>query len=321
MTTKIVVYNPIAADEESIAMIQDVAPQARVVNATKEDVAAELADAEVFYGYHEPAVFREAEQLRWIQTSSAGMDAILDEALVARGLLITNASGVYAPQVAASAWALTLAIARGLPVCFRNQMEHRWEWGPVYALDGATAGIVGLGGIGRRYAKIAAAFGMRVLAVDAHEPPKPDEVEEVWPMDRLEELLAAADVLTISCPATRETQDLINRSGLAKMKPTAILVNIARGGIVNEDALREALEEGRLAGAGLDVTKTEPLPSDSPLWDTPNLIITPHCAGLSPLRERKMTEFFCANLRRYLAGEPLVNVVDQNKGYPVPQSA
>ena len=281
-------------------------------------MAAELADAEVFYGFHEPAVFRTAERLRWIQTSSAGMDAILDEALVARELLITNASGVYAPQVAASAWALTLAIARGLPTFFRQQMEHVWEWGPIYALDGATAGIVGLGGIGRRYARIAAAFGMRVLAVDAHQPPKPDEVDEVWPMDRLEELLTAADVLMISCPSTRETHHLINRSGLAKMKPTGIVVNIARGGIVDEDALREALNEGRLAGAGLDVTETEPLPPDSPLWDTPNLIITPHCAGLSPQRDRNMTEFFCDNLRRYLAGQPLMNVVDQKRGYPVP---
>jgi len=321
MATKIVVYNPIGSDEESIAMIRSAVPQVTLVNPPKESVAAELADAEVFFGFHEPEVFRAAERLRWIQTSSAGMDAILDQALIGRELLITNASGVYAPQVAAAAWAMTLAIARGLPTFFRQQQEHRWEWGPLYALDGATAGVVGLGGIGRRYAKIAAALGMRVLAVDAHEPPKPDEVDEIWKMDRLEELMATVDVLLISCPYTADTHNLISRSRLAKMKPTGILVNIARGGIVDEAALRDALIEGRLAGAGLDVTETEPLPSDSPLWDTPNLIITPHCAGLSPQRDRKMTEFFCDNLRRYLAGEPLLNVVDQKRGYPIPQSS
>ena len=159
---------------------------------------------------------------------------------------------------------------------------------------------------------------MRVLAVDLHQPPKPATVESLWKLDRLDELLELADVVLISCPYTSETHDLIDAAALARMKPTAILVNIARGGIVNEEALATALHAGRLAGAGLDVCETEPLPADSPLWDVPNLIITPHCAGRSSGRMRRLTECFCENLRRYLAGEPLSNVVDQQKGYPVP---
>ena len=320
MPIKIVAHNPFGNDEESLNAIRETAPQATVVYATAENLAAELADAEVFFGYHKPDIFRQAKQLRWIQTSSAGLDAILSDELVASDVLITNASGVYAPQVAAQAWALTLAIARGLPTYFRQQQEHHWEWGPLYALDGNTAGIVGLGGIGRRYAKTASALGMRVLAVDAHHPPQPEEVEAIWGMDRLDDLLAESDVVMISCPYTADTHHLINADRLAKMKPTAILVNIARGGIVDESALVDVLKAGHLAGAGLDVTETEPLPKDSPLWDTPNLIITPHCAGLSPQRNQRMTEFFCANLRRYLAGEPLANLVDKAKGYPVPAS-
>ncbi len=318
MTTKIVIYDPLGLGDDLVAAIQETAPEARVVVSPKDRVAAELSDAEIFFGFHTPEVFRHAEHLRWIQTTSAGMERLLEAELVERGLIITNACGVHGPAVSEMAWALTLAVARGLPTFFRQQQQHHWEHGPLYDLDGHTAGIIGLGGIGRRYAKVAAAFGMRVLAVDLHRPPKPDEVEDVWTLDRLDELLQSVDVLLISCPYSSETRGLINRERLARMKPTAILVNIARGGIVDEQALAEALRAGRLAGAGIDVCETEPLPAESPLWDVPNLVITPHCAGLSSHRARRLTEFFCENLRRYLAGEPLSNVIDQQKGYPVP---
>ena len=158
---------------------------------------------------------------------------------------------------------------------------------------------------------------MKVVAVDAHPVSKPDFVDSLWTMDRLDELVEVADVVLTSCPYTEETHHLINADRIARMKPTAILVNIARGGIVDEDALTVALLEGRIAGAGLDVCETEPLPADSPLWEVPNLVITPHCGGMGPARMGRLTRFFCDNLRRYLAGEPLQNVVDQEKGYPV----
>ncbi|MBP63249.1 MAG: phosphoglycerate dehydrogenase [Planctomycetaceae bacterium] len=320
MSIKIVIYGQIGGEEETIRAIQSVAPDATVVKATQETLAADLADAEIFYGFHTPEVFRDAKRLRWIQAQAAGLDRMLEAELVERGLIITNASGVHAPQVAEAAWALTLAISRGMPTYFRQQQEHVWKWTTLQDLDGATAGIIGLGGIGRRYARIAAAVGMRVIAVDLHATTKPEEVESLWPMERIESMLAASDVVLVSCPYTPETRRLINSERLWQMKSSAILVNISRGGIVDEQALCEVLQNGHLRGAGLDVTETEPLPADSPLWDTPRLVITPHCAGISPGRNRRLTEFFCENLRRYLAGESLANVIDQKRGYPVPSA-
>lgn len=319
MATKIVIFDPLGLDDASIDAIRKSAPKAQVVMPEKGQLADELLDAEIFYGFHTPEVFRGATQLRWIQSTAAGLEQVLEPELVARNLKITNASGVHAGPVAEMAWALTLAVARGLPTYFRQQQDHQWERSTYYDLEDATAGIIGLGGIGRRYARTAAAFGMRVLAVDRHEPVKPEDVESLWGLDRLDEMLAQSDFVLVSCPYSSETHHLINHERLGRMKPTAILVNIARGGIVDEEALAAALREGRLAGAGLDVCETEPLPADSPLWDTPNLVITPHCAGLSAHRRRRLTEFFCENLRRYFSDEPLANLVDQAKGYPVPQ--
>lgn len=315
---KIVLFDQFPIGPEMLALIQAAAPAARLVVATKEQLPAELADAEIFYGYHSPEVFVHARQLRWIQTSAAGLDKVLVPELINRDLIITNASGIHAAAVAECAWALTLAISRCLHTFVRQQDKHLWKWGTLFDMFGATAGIVGLGGIGRQFARVARAFDMRVIAVDPHVRVRPDTVAELGPMDRLDELLRQSDVVLISCPYTAETRYLINRARLALMKRSAILVNIARGGIIDESALMDALNSGQIAGAGLDVTETEPLPADSPLWDAPNLIISPHCGGVSGHRMRKLIEFFCGNLRRYVAGQPLRNIVDQRKGYPVP---
>lgn len=320
--TKIVAFDAeTGLGQETVLTIRRAVPEAEVVAPLEDELADALADAEIFYGFHSPDIFDGAHKLRWIQSTAAGMDWMVGSPLMESDMTITNASGVHAPQVAETAWALTLAISRRLPTYFSQQQDHRWQLATHGALDGATAGIVGLGGIGRRYAGVAAALGMRVLAVDAHPTSQPESVQAVWQLDRLDELLGLADVLLISCPATAETQNLIDARRLALMKPTAILVNIARGGIVNEDALADALRDGRLTGAGLDVCQTEPLPPESPLWEVPNLIITPHSAGFSPQRNRRLDEFFCENLSRYLAGQPLRNVVDRQKGYPVPEES
>jgi D-3-phosphoglycerate dehydrogenase len=297
--------------------IRELVPGGTVVAPPEERLAAELSDAEIFYGWYSPEIFRAARKLRWIQFTGAGLDGMLPDELVARGLLITNASGAHAPQVAEMAWALTLAIARGLPTYLRHQREHRWEWAERFDLDGATAGIVGMGGVGRRYARTALAFGMRVVAVDIEPVAEPEGVEGVWGLERLDDLIEVADVLLIACPYTSATRRLIGEPRFARMKRNAILVNVSRGGIVDEGALADALRGGCLAGAGIDVCETEPLPAESPLWDVPNLIITPHCAGLSAQRGKRLADLFCENLRRYRAGEALLNVVDQRKGYPI----
>jgi D-3-phosphoglycerate dehydrogenase len=315
---KIVLHDQFPIGEELLTLVRSAAPRATTVVADKQQLAEALADAEVFYGFHTPEVFTHAPRLTWIQTSAAGLDRLLVPELVNRGLIITNASGVHASAVAECAWALTLALSRCLHTYMLQQQQHVWKWGPLIDRFGGTVGIIGLGGIGRQYARVARAFDMRVIAVDPHARDAPDTVNCLWPMNRLDDLLRESDVILVSCPYTAETRYLINRERLALVKPTAILINIARGGIIDEVALEEALRSGKLAGAGLDVTETEPLPPSSPLWDTPNLIISPHCGGISSHRVRKLIEFFCENLRRYVAGQPLVNLVDQKKGYPVP---
>ena len=317
---KIVISDPLGIEDAHMSLILEAAEDDTVVVPSEDDLAGEMSDAEVFFGYHSPEIFMSAPNLKWIQTTSAGLDAVLTPDVVERRLLVTNASGLHAAPVVETAWALTLAVSRCLKTFQRQQNEHVWEAFVPFDLNGRTAGIVGLGGIGRRYAGIAAAFGMRVIAVDLHSPPKPDQVESLWGLDRLNDLVAEADVLLIACPATAETQDLIGPEQIALLKPSAILVNIARGGIVDEPALIECLTEGRIAGAGLDVTRIEPLPADDPLWDTPRLVLTPHIAGWSTDRSRSVAEFFCENLRRYKSGESLKNLVDQTRGYPVPGS-
>ena len=316
---KIVISDMLGFEEEHDNWILEAAGDDTVVcPQSDEELVAELADAEVFFGYHSPEVFAAAKNLKWMQTTSAGLDMMLTPEVRAMGLQVTNASGLHAAPVVETAWALTLAVSRYLKHFGECQQKHVWDQFTPYDLNGRTAGVVGLGGIGRRYARIAAAFGMRVIAVDKHAPEKPDEVDELWPLDRLNDLCGEADVVMIACPATSETQGLIGAEQLARMKPTGIIVNITRGGIIDEPALIECLNEGRIAGAGLDVTKIEPLPEDDPLWDTPRLVITPHIAGWSNDRSRSVVQFFCENLRRYKAGEPLQNLVDQQQGYPVP---
>jgi D-3-phosphoglycerate dehydrogenase len=318
---KIVLYDQLGFGREQLDMVCETAAAAQVVLSDKDRLPQDLAEAEIFFGYHSPEVFAGAPRLRWIQATAAGLDRLLTPELVVRDVIVTNASAVHGPAVAEMAWALTLSLARGLPTFFRQQQQHVWKWGPLADLASATAGIVGLGGIGRQYARVAGAFDMRVVAVDPHVTAKPDGIAELWPMDGLPELLRQSDFVLISCPYTDQTHNLIDRRALALMKPTAFLINIARGGIVDEAALTDALRGGRLAGAGLDVCETEPLPADSPLWDCPNLVLTPHCAGLSSHRMRRLTELFCDNLKRYLAGQPLRNLVDKTRGYPVPSGA
>ena len=316
---KIVISDMLGFEEEHDAWIYEAAGDDTVVFPEgDEELLAELPDAEVFFGYHSPEVFSVATNLKWMQTTSAGLDMMLTPEVRAMGLQVTNASGLHAAPVVETAWALTLAVSRYLKHFGQCQRDHVWDQFTPYDLNYRTAGVIGLGGIGRRYAKIAAAFGMRVIAVDKHVSEKPEEVEELWPLERLNDLCAEADVVMIACPATSETQGLIGAEQLALMKPTGIIINIARGGIIDEPALIECLNAGRIAGAGLDVTRIEPLPDDDPLWDTPRLVITPHIAGWSSDRSQSVVRFFCDNLRRYKAGAPLRNLVDQQLGYPVP---
>lgn len=303
--------------QELCDLVKAVSPTLDVVMASGEAGVKAVEDAEVFYGYHTDAIVRAGRKLKWIQTGAAGVDKHLSPALVDSDILLCNASGLHAPQVVEHAWALTLSLCRGIPQYLRNQAERTWKGTRYLDLYGATAGIVGFGGIGKEYARRAQAFDMRILAVDAHATEKPPYVERLWRPDRLDDLIRESDVVFIAVPHTKETEKLINAKRLAMMKPTAFLINTARGPIVDEQALVAALKAGQIAGAGLDVFEVEPLAKESELWGMENVILTPHTAGSSALRPRRLMDFFCENLRRYLAGRPLLNVVDKQRGYPV----
>jgi D-3-phosphoglycerate dehydrogenase len=238
-------------------------------------------------------------------------------AVVESDIIITSASGVLADQVAEHALALALALARRLHVFFRAQQAREFIRRPTLDLHHMTVGIVGFGGVGRRIAEVARPFKTRILATDYFPVGKPDYVEHLWPPERLPELLGAADVVFLAAPLTPLTRGMIDRTALATMKPGALLVNVARGPLVVEADLVEALASGHLAGAALDVTEEEPLSPRSRLWDLPGLILTPHVAGQSRFRADRMTDFFCDNLARYLSGMPLVNLVDKRLGFPV----
>jgi phosphoglycerate dehydrogenase-like enzyme len=176
-------------------------------------------------------------------------------------------------------------------------------------------GIVGLGGTGRAVAERARGFGLRVLAVDPEPVPAPPGVEAVWRMERFHDLLRESDVVVVCAPLTPETRGLFDRRAFAAMRPHALLINVTRGAIVDGAALVEALETGQIGGAGLDVTSPEPLPPEHPLWRMPNVVVTPHAAGGSPLRQDRVVDLFCANLRSFRSGEPLDGVIDKTKGY------
>jgi phosphoglycerate dehydrogenase-like enzyme len=243
------------------------------------------------------------------------LDHVLFPEIVESDVVVTNASGLYASQAADHAFALLLGLARGINRFSENRLTRTWKHQQLLEIPGWTLGIVGMGGFGQSMAKRGKGFDMRVIAVDAYRREKPDYVDELWGMERLDDLLRRADVVMVACPLTSETRHLLNAEKLTLMKPTAYLINVARGGIVDEAALVRVLRERRIAGAGMDVYEVEPLPQDSPLWDLDNVILTPHVAGSSQHRPRLTVEFFCDNLRRYFKGEPLRNVVDKRKGF------
>lgn len=296
-------------------------PGVEVVRTTSPaDTAAAVADAEVFFGFPTAELLEAAPALRWIQAPSAGVEHIVRiPALRERGITVTNSRGAHGPSIGEHVFALLLAMTRELPLCFRQQQEKYWYRDKIYKtareIQGMTMGILGYGSIGRGIAQRANGFELNVLAVDARAVDGHPYVEEIWPPSRLPDMLAQSDVIVVSAPLTDETRGLLNADALALMKPDAYLVVVSRGGIVDEDALAAALQNGRLAGAALDVTTKEPLPPESPLWDTPNLILTPHTAGASAPKERRVVEIFIENLRRYTAGDPLLNVVDPETGY------
>jgi phosphoglycerate dehydrogenase-like enzyme len=287
-----------------------------------------VAGAEVYVGFGVPEpLFRAATEgpgarLRWAHTASAGVGSSLHPALLRSGVVLTNSAGIYAEPIADTVLAMLLHFARGLDFAVRAQARRRWwkePWeaadAPVRELSGCVLGIVGLGGIGRAVAARSAALGMRVLATRRTATEGPPGVEVLAGADALERLLPRADFLVVTVPLTEATRGMIGAAEIARLPPGAVVVNVSRGGVVDEGALAAALASGRLRGAGLDVFAREPLPADSPLWSLPNVLVTPHVSGTSHRFWRRQTDLIVDNLGRYLAGDPLRNVVDPDAGY------
>jgi phosphoglycerate dehydrogenase-like enzyme len=293
-------------------------PQAEFVTVQNPTDGA-VAEAEVAFGAVSSELLRAARKLRWIQSGSAGvewMEGVPE--LIDTDIIVTNTRGAHATTIAEHTIGMLVFLARGFDSLFQAQQQRIWQRPPQrpgVGLVGLTMGIIGLGQIGRAIAKRAHAFDMKIIAVDVNDVPRSDYVSEFWLLDGLSELLRRSDVVVVATPITNETRGMLGPAQLALMKPSAYLLVMSRGGIVDEPTLVKMLREGRLAGAGLDVQAIEPLPVENELWDAPNIFITPHCSPSSQQTQANVFSIMKENLKLYLAGQPLMNLVDKKRGY------
>lgn len=315
---RIVLCYPVEA--KHLAQIAAAAPGHEIIDAGQERIAEEILSADIFCGHAKvPVPWGEVVRrgrLKWIQSSAAGLDHCLTPEVIASEIQVSSASGLFADQVAEQTLALLLGLLRGLPTFFRAQQKKEFIRRPTRDLHHTTIGIVGLGGNGRRLAEVLAPFRTRIIATDYFPYDKPPAVAELWGANELPRLLAESDIVILCVPLNAQTERMIAADQFAMMKPGAVLINVARGPVVVEADLVAALMSGKLSGAGLDVTEVEPLPEESKLWDLPNVIITPHVGAQAARRVDDSTQLICTNLRRYLAGEKPLNLVDKQLGFP-----
>ncbi|BAY77603.1 D-isomer specific 2-hydroxyacid dehydrogenase NAD-binding protein [Nostoc linckia NIES-25] len=306
-----------------IAEIQPLLPSdvEFVVVDSEGNIDGDASDAEIYVnGFYLKAstldkVLAAAPGLRWQQSPSAGVNHILTPNFLQRDIILTNGAGVHAIPISEFVLAFMLYHAKNLRKLQTLQDEHTWVRGVfLEELADATLLIIGTGNIGQAIASRAKAFGVRVWGSRRHPEPLPN-FDKIVGADEWRSLLPAADYVVIATPLTPETKGLIDEAALQSMRPSAYLINIARGEIVDETALLTALREGWIAGAGLDTVAIEPLPPESPLWSLPNAFITPHCSALSPRLRERIAALFIDNLKRYQTGQPLRNVVDKKAGY------
>ena len=279
----------------------------------KEEIAADWAEA--IFGNPPAEMLLRTSRLRWLQIVSSGFDEYA--ALGNTSILVTTAHGVHAPIIAQQTLATILWFARGQPHLAMKQRAHVWDRRPAIPQDLArqTVGLIGYGEIGRALARMLAPIGPRVIAVKRAAAPTPPELAELWTLDRLDELLASSDHVVMTLPLTAQTRGLLDAHRVATMKRGAVLHNVARGGLVDEAALLARIQDGSLGGAALDVFAQEPLPAESPWWDEPNVVVTPHLAGHHRDLGIPTLERFRSNLRRYVDGQPLEHVADFGRGY------
>lgn len=333
------IVSTVAIDPALRERVSAAAPRAEIVDRacrTNEDVAALVAGGcDVMLTFRVPDDLpKRAPNLRWVQLLSAGADHALGGSLRDAPIAITNASGVHSVPIAEYTMASMLAWGHRLHITMHAQIRHEWSRRSVFMnsveeLRGRTLGVIGYGSIGRETARLAAAFGMKVLALkrnpaDRRDPgwcpagigdPEGAIPEKWYGPDERREIIAASDFITVTLPLTGATKQFIGAGEIAAMKPQAYIVNIGRGAVIDEAAIVEALKAGRIGGAGLDVFEREPLPAESPLWDIESAILTPHISGDYRGYMDAACQLFCENLRRFAAGQPLLNQVDPALGY------
>jgi phosphoglycerate dehydrogenase-like enzyme len=339
MAEPIEVLITIPFNDELINHLVGISPRLKI-NSQKvrsaEEISAEIwAHVEVLYTDRVLPTPEQAPNLRWIQFHWTGVNHAIDAPILRKaGVLATTLSGASSSQMAEFAVMMLLALGHHLPELFASQKKaewprDRWERFSPLELRGSTVGIVGYGSIGRQIARLLREFGATVLATkrDAMHPqdagyipegqgdPVGDLALRLYPPQALRSMLKECDFVVVTVPLTRETRNLIGPEELAALKPTACLVDVSRGGIIDPSALLEALREHKIAGAALDVFAVEPLPPEDPLWKLPNVILTPHIAGNTPHYDERAVQVFSENLHRYLAGLPLYNITDVERGY------
>ena len=311
--------------------IIDISPRVKVTDATeflvqeqrgdlssKREFDAVLNEADVMFAARLPMdVLKRAPRLKWVQTMGAGVERLLDRDMVNSQVIMTNVSGIHAVPISEYIVCVMLMFVKQMPLCYRLKQEKSWQRYNAGILRGKTIGVVGLGHIGSEVARLSKCFGMNVIATrrSISERSRSRYVDKLIPRQRLAELLSESDFVALTLPSTRETTHLIGEKELRLMKPTAFIINIGRGNIVDEEALVRALEEHWIAGAGLDVFTQEPLPPDSKLWNLPNVIFSPHISGGMEDYYDRATDVFTQNLRRFLEGKKLLRVVNKQKGY------
>lgn len=298
--------------------IMDIVPDANLMIEDADKITKEIVrKADIIYGWPEKELLKEAESLKWLQLPSAGADGFTNKAIYCnKDIVLTNSSGVYGLPIAEHVFSMILSYNRYLQEYAYQKKDKQWKVLPaVRDFYGSTIGIIGLGDIGTEVAKRAKVWGANVLAVKRTITEVPDYVDGLYSLEEIDEVLKQSDYVVLALPNTEKTRGIISGARISKMKPDAFLVNIGRGALIDQEALIQALKEKRIGGAGLDVTTPEPLPEDSPLWELPNVILTPHTSGLSPSNLIRRFEMFNRNLKLFVENKPLENQVDFTEGY------
>lgn len=309
--------------EDQLIQLRSVMPEMTLVISSDEaEIRTRRDEVEIAAGWMDPEAVLRLPNVRWVQHWAAGVDSFMTHSeILEKDFILTNGSGIHAVPITEHIFALLLAFGRGLHCAMRDQVAHRWTQPPhpcghhVFELPGKTMVLIGVGAIGAQTAKVAAALGIRVIGVRHNPSQAVQGVAQMVGPDDLLAVLPEADFVVLTVPLTEATRGIIGEAELKAMMPSSIIVNIGRGGTIQEDALLRALQAGWIGGAGLDVFETEPLPENSPLWDMRNVIVTSHYAGHTPHYDERAMAIFLDNLRRYVTKMPLRNVVDMTAGY------